>query len=239
MTNRINVLAILPARIGSTRLPRKPLLDLGGKPVIVRTFEGIQSLFEHIVVATDDAEIESVCKEYEVPCIMTSTEHSNGTSRCLEAMEAYGQEFDYIINVQGDEAFIEPSIVEPLLELLQTKKPQAATLKAPLPAYHSNSNVFVVTDKNHKALMFSRNPLPFNRDGIKIQRYQHVGIYAYTPKALKLYCSLEPTPLEKAESLEQLRWMEHGKHWLVAESPKKPISIDTPSDYEAAKMYFK
>jgi 3-deoxy-manno-octulosonate cytidylyltransferase (CMP-KDO synthetase) len=169
---------------------------------------------------------------------MTSEEHKNGTTRTLEAYKSLNEEFDYIINVQGDEAFISEEVLRPLLDLLEEKSPEAATIQAPLPRYHSNSNVFVVTDNAQNALYFSRSPIPAGRD-TKPTRYQHVGVYAFTPNALEKYCNLSPTPLEQMEMLEQLRWLEHGENWAVATAPSKPLSIDTPDDLERAASFLK
>jgi 3-deoxy-manno-octulosonate cytidylyltransferase (CMP-KDO synthetase) len=234
LQNNLRIVAILPARIGSTRLPRKPLLLLGDKPLIARTYHEVRKVFTDVYVATDDSEIQTACEVLDIPCLLTSVDHSNGTTRCLEAYEKLQESFDYIVNVQGDEPFVDEEILQPLLNLLTQDRPDAATLKAPLPPYHSNSNVFVATTLKNEALYFSRSPIPFGRDS-KADRFQHIGIYAYTPSALKLYCNLPPTPAEQAESLEQLRWLEHGYEWKVAEAPKKPLSIDTLEDYERAK----
>jgi 3-deoxy-manno-octulosonate cytidylyltransferase (CMP-KDO synthetase) len=232
------IIAILPARMGSTRLPRKPLLELGGEPIIVHTYKRVKSVFETIYVATDHQEIAAVCASYNIPVIMTSSDHLNGTSRCLEAYEKLDEEFDFIVNVQGDEAFISDDILEPLLDLLTSEGPEAATIIAPIQDEHRESNVFVVHDRYDHAMLFSRSPIPFSRDGAAVQRSQHVGVYSFTPDALRNYCSMAPTTLELAESLEQLRWMEYGRKWKLARAPRKPLSIDTFSDYEAAKSRF-
>ena len=158
----------------------------------------------------------------------------NGTTRTLEAFLSLDLEVDYIINVQGDEAFISKEILQPLLDLLEEKQPEAATIQAPLTAHSSNSNVYVVTDNDGRALYFSRSPIPAARNG-EPQRYQHVGVYAFKPEALKAYCAMSPTPLEQHEMLEQLRWLENGKSWAIATAPNKPLSIDTPEDLEAAE----
>jgi 3-deoxy-manno-octulosonate cytidylyltransferase (CMP-KDO synthetase) len=152
----------------------------------------------------------------------------------LEAYELIKDEFDYIINVQGDEVFISEEVLSPLIQLLETTQPQAATLRAPITDHTSSSNVYVVSNCQNEAIFFSRNPIPSSRDG-NIQRFQHIGVYAYTPKALHQYCNLSPTPLEMAESLEQLRWIENGNAWAIATAPVKPLSIDTPEDLESAK----
>jgi 3-deoxy-manno-octulosonate cytidylyltransferase (CMP-KDO synthetase) len=220
--------------MGAQRLPGKPLRLLGGVPIIRRTYSGVKDLFEQVYVATDSDDILVECESQKIPCIRTGSHHVNGTTRTLEAFMSLDLEVDYIINVQGDEAFISKEILQPLLDLLEEKQPEAATIQAPLPANSSNSNVYVVTDNHHRALYFSRSPIPAARNG-QPQRYQHVGVYAYKPEALKSYCAMSPTPLEQQEMLEQLRWLENGKNWAIATAPKKPLSIDTPEDLEAAE----
>ena len=220
--------------MGAQRLPGKPLRLLGGVPIIRRTYSGVKDLFEQVYVATDSDDILAECESQKIPCIRTGSHHVNGTTRTLEAFMSLDLEVDYIINVQGDEAFISKEILQPLLDLLEEKKPEAATIQAPLPAHSSNSNVYVVTDNHHRALYFSRSPIPAARNG-EPQRYQHVGVYAFKPEALKAYCAMSPTPLEQHEMLEQLRWLENGKSWAIATAPNKPLSIDTPDDLEVAE----
>lgn len=220
--------------MGAQRLPGKPLRLLGGVPIIRRTYSGVKDLFEKVYVATDSDDILAECESQKIPCIRTGSHHVNGTTRTLEAFMSLDLEVDYIINVQGDEAFISKEILQPLLDLLEEKQPEAATLQAPLTAHNSNSNVYVVTDNVDRALYFSRSPIPAARNG-EPQRYQHVGVYAFKPEALKAYCSMSPTPLEQHEMLEQLRWLENRKSWAIATAPNKPLSIDTPEDLEAAE----
>ncbi|MGB0508812.1 MAG: 3-deoxy-manno-octulosonate cytidylyltransferase [Schleiferiaceae bacterium] len=234
MSKQNRYLVILPARMGAQRLPGKPLRLLGGVPIIRRTYSGVKDLFEQVYVATDSDDILAECESQKIPCIRTGSHHLNGTTRTLEAFMSLDLEVDYIINVQGDEAFISKEILQPLLDLLEEKQPEAATLQAPLTAHNSNSNVYVVTDNDDRALYFSRSPIPAARNG-EPQRYQHVGVYAFKPEALKAYCSMSPTPLEQHEMLEQLRWLENGKSWAIATAPNKPLSIDTPEDLEAAE----
>ena len=220
--------------MGAQRLPGKPLRLLSGVPIIRRTYSGVKDLFERVYVATDSDDILAECESQKIPCIRTSSHHVNGTTRTLEAYLSLDLEVDYIINVQGDEAFISKEILQPLLDLLEEKQPEAATIQAPLTAHSSNSNVYVVTDNDGRALYFSRSPIPAARNG-EPERYQHVGVYAFKPEALKAYCAMSPTPLEQHEMLEQLRWLENGKSWAIATAPNKPLSIDTPEDLEAAE----
>lgn len=220
--------------MGAQRLPGKPLRLLGGVPIILRTYSGVKDLFERVYVATDSDDILAECESQKIPSIRTGSHHVNGTTRTLEAFLSLDLEVDYIINVQGDEAFISKEILQPLLDLLEEKQPEAATIQAPLTAHSSNSNVYLVTDNYGRALYFSRSPIPVARNG-EPQRYQHVGVYAFKPEALKAYCAMSPTPLEQHEMLEQLRWLENGKSWAIATAPNKPLSIDTPEDLEAAE----
>ncbi|MBA4737961.1 MAG: 3-deoxy-manno-octulosonate cytidylyltransferase [Cryomorphaceae bacterium] len=233
MSKQNRYLVILPARMGAQRLPGKPLRLLGGVPIIRRTYSGVKDLFEKVFVATDSEEIIAECESQKIPCIRTGSHHVNGTTRTLEAFMSLDLEVDYIINVQGDEAFISKEILQPLLDLLEEKQPEAATIQAPLTSQSSESNVYVVTDNDRRALYFSRSPIPAARNG-QPQRYQHVGVYAFKPKALKSYCAMSPTPLEQHEMLEQLRWLENGKSWAIATAPNKPLSIDTTEDLKAA-----
>jgi len=230
-------LVIIPARLGAERLPNKPLKMLGDLPLIAHTFNGVKNVIRDVYVATDSERVHSVCESLKIPCIKTTKEHLNGTTRTLEAYELINDEFDYIINVQGDEVFISEEVLSPLIQLLETTQPQAATLRAPITDHTSSSNVYVVSNCRNEAIFFSRNPIPSFRDS-SIQRFQHIGVYAFTPKALHEYCNLSPTPLEKAESLEQLRWIENGNAWAIATAPVKPLSIDTPEDLESAKALF-
>ena len=220
--------------MGAQRLPGKPLRLLGGVPIILRTYSGVKDLFERVYVATDSDDILAECESQKIPSIRTESHHLNGTTRTLEAYLSLDLEVDYIINVQGDEAFISKEILQPLLDLLEEKQPEAATIQAPLTAHSSNSNVYLVTDNYGRALYFSRSPIPAARNG-EPERYQHVGVYAFKPEALKAYCAMSPTPLEQHEMLEQLRWLENGKSWAIATAPNKPLSIDTPEDLEAAE----
>ncbi|CAI8453752.1 MAG: 3-deoxy-manno-octulosonate cytidylyltransferase [Cryomorphaceae bacterium] len=221
--------------MGATRLPGKPLKEIGGVPLIHRTYDQVASLFTHVVIATDSEDILTYCKAHKLPVVQTGSHHINGTTRMLEAYQHIGKSFEYVINVQGDEPFISETQLGPLCTLLQEHLPEAATLMAPVSTEDSTSNVYVTTDLQQRALLFSRSPIPANHHSTSLQRFQHIGVYAYRPEALERYCALSPTPLEQAESLEQLRWMEHGFHWHVATAQSKPLSIDTPQDLALAE----
>ncbi|MAZ95991.1 MAG: 3-deoxy-manno-octulosonate cytidylyltransferase [Flavobacteriales bacterium] len=234
MSNKNSYLVIIPARLGSERLPNKPLKILGDLPLIAHTYNGVKNMFQHVYIATDSAEICDLCESLNMPYIKTSRQHRNGTTRTLEAYQLLKDQYDYIINVQGDEVFISEKILNPLVNLLETKHPEAATLQAPIKDKDCASNVFVVSNTRNEAIYFSRSPIPSSRGNSSV-RFQHIGVYAYTPQALHSYCNLSPTPLEMTESLEQLRWIENGNTWAIATAPMKPLSIDTLEDLEQAK----
>ncbi len=234
MSTKNKYLIIIPARLSATRLPNKPLKILGDLPLIAHTYNGVKNIIPNVYVATDSNQIHSVCKALNIPCIKTTKEHLNGTTRTLEAYQLIKEDYDYIINVQGDEVFISEEVLNPLIHLLETAQPQAATLRAPITDYTSKSNVYVISNNQNEAIYFSRSPIPWSLDE-SIQRFQHIGVYAYTPETLYEYCNLSPTPLEKAESLEQLRWIENGNTWAIATAPVKPLSIDTLEDLMSAK----
>ena len=233
----MRIAAIIPARLGAERLPNKPLALLGGQPLIQRTYDAVAHLFDEVLVATDATEIAAVCGSLNIPCVMTKT-HPNGTSRCAEAAQHLQETPDYIINIQGDEPFLTNAHIQPLIALLNTAKPEAATVAAPA-LNTSDSNVYVAMDGAQRALYFSRLPIPAERDANgQAKRFQHLGIYAFTPEALNTYIALAPTELEQWEKLEQLRWMYHGHQWYVAIAPDKPLSIDTPEDLKEAGELF-
>lgn len=262
----MKVLAIIPARYASTRFPGKPLAQLGGESIISRVYhrvcrtEGI----DDVVVATDDEEIcdhvEKYCEEGAV--MMTSKEHNSGTERCgevVERLERQGYTYDIIINVQGDEPFVEPTQLQTLIDAFKDPKVQIATLATSIATTEellSPNNVKVVfgtdaedehgfTGPNNKALYFSRQPIPYVRD-VPVEKwlshgayYKHVGIYAFRPEALAKACQPVPCLIEKCERLEQLRWLYMGIPITVRITNHANIGIDTPEDLAAAEAYLK
>ena len=238
----MRVAAIIPARYSSTRLPAKPLQKLGRKSIIERVYEAVHTAVEDVVVATDDIRIMEEVKGFGGEAIMTSAEHRSGTDRCAEALSKMAGEYDVIINVQGDEPFIRKEHIEALLECFDDPTTEIATLAKPMTEAEdmaeivNPNNVKVVTDRNGRALYFSRSAIPYQRDIEAAEWHKHhtylkhLGIYAFRTDVLKAISPLEPTPLEAAEKLEQLRWLENGYNIKVAETPFATIGIDTPED---------
>jgi len=248
-------LAIIPARYGSTRFPGKPLADIGGKLMIKRVYEQSSKVFNDVYVATDDQRILDAVENFGGRAVLTSQNHPNGTSRALEAMykieKLLGEKCDYVINIQGDEPFIEPAQIRELISCFECSSsaeiPQAqiATLaKRFLPGediFNPNTPK-VVFDKNRAAMYFSRSPIPFVRDSERdswvkdCKFFRHIGLYGYRRDVLIKIAALEPTPLEIAENLEQLRWLENGIRIVVAETAFVSHSIDTPGDIELLRV---
>ena len=241
----MKVLAIIPARYGSTRFPGKPLVDINGKPMIRHVYENASKIevISHLVVATDDERIENAVLSFGGNVMITSSEHQSGTDRCNEVvlnLQKQGQIFDIVINIQGDEPFVDASQIEDLVFCFR-KDPmtEIATLKKQITdsdELFSPNVVKVVTDVQQNAIYFSRNPIPYlrgNDRNIWIEKrkyYKHIGIYAYSFLTLQKVVTLSQSGLEVAESLEQLRWIENGYKIKVAETFVENISVDTPED---------
>lgn len=242
-------LGIIPARYASTRFPAKPLAILGGKPVIQRVYEQVTSVLPDAVVATDDERIAEVVRSFGGNVVMTSTEHRSGTDRCYEALTKTPGEFDVVINIQGDEPFIQASQLQSVMDCFQDEETQIATLVKPFtPAdgYDALENVNspkVVINKNSQALYFSRSIIPFTRNKDRKEwlaghtYYKHIGLYAYRTEVLREITSLPQSSLELAESLEQLRWLENGYVIKVGLTQVETIGIDTPQDLEKAEEF--
>ena len=228
-------LGIIPARYASTRFPAKPLAMLGGKTVIQRVYEQVAGVLDDAYVATDDERIEAAVKVFGGKVVMTSVHHKSGTDRCYEAMVKIGQGFDVIVNIQGDEPFIQPSQLHAIKACFDDAATQIATLVKPK----------VVVSANWKALYFSRSVIPYLRGVDKsewLRRhtfYKHIGLYAYRAEVLKEITSLPQSSLELAESLEQLRWLENGYTIKVGISEVETIGIDTPEDLARAEAFLK
>ena len=247
----MRTLAIIPARYASTRFPGKPLAQLGGKPMIAWVWDSVTALplLDEAVVATDDSRIAEAVKTLGGNVMMTRSTHRSGTDRCgevLEALEAEGKQFGVVINVQGDEPFVQQEQLKSLIKCFEHDDTQIATLKTAIRSeaeLFSPNNVKVVCDHKGNALYFSRQPIPYLR-GVEQEKwlqqqdyYKHVGIYAFRTSVLKEVVSLSPSPLEKSESLEQLRWLENGYNIRVSETPTSNMGIDTPEDLAAAEQY--
>ena len=238
-------LGIIPARYASTRFPGKPLALLGHKPMIQRVYEGASSLFEHLLVATDDQRIYDAVVAFGGKVVMTSPEHSSGTERCAEAASLYEKEsgfrFSHVVNIQGDEPLIQSRQLQTLLDCINVPNTPIATLIRPLDKVEELENpnvVKVVVDLSFRALYFSRAPIPMLRDAGHGREsgehkfYTHIGLYAFRREVLEEVVNLPPTLLEQAESLEQLRWMEHGIGIRTAVTTLPSLGVDTPEDLE-------
>jgi len=243
--------AIIPARYASTRFPAKPLAVLGGKPVIIRVCEQASKVFDHVFVATDDERIFNAVKDGGFTPIMTRTDHKSGTDRCYEAFCKCGVKADVVVNIQGDEPFIQPSQLQTVKSLFDSPETDIATLVKPFGADASFDKVAnpnspkVVVDDNWNALYFSRSVIPYLR-GIPENEwpsrhtyYKHIGLYAFKASVLKAVTELPQAPLEKAESLEQLRWLSAGYRIKVGVTDVETIGIDTPDDLAAAEAFLK
>lgn len=244
----MNFIGIIPARYASTRFPGKPLADLGGKPMIQWVYENTQQSLENVIVATDHPDIESAVKKFGGRVAMTSPDHQSGTDRCAEVIEMIQdkeQHFDVVLNIQGDEPFIRNTHLRLLMQAFEKEEDtQIATLANVIdgPSDLFNPNVVkVVRGKDGRAIYFSRSAMPHQRNrpeedwftGFKYMK--HLGMYAYKADTLKEITKLKASPLEQAESLEQLRWLENGYRIKVHITTEVSIGIDTPEDLEKAR----
>ena len=236
---------VIPARLASSRLERKALADLGGKPMVVRVAErSAQSAANRIIVATDAQEIESVCKAANLEVMMTREDHPSGTDRLAEVALQLGLNDEAIVvNVQGDEPLIPVDLINQVANTLQSK-PHCAMATAAV-AIHDQSEITnpnavkVVLSKNNEALYFSRSAIPFDRNHTSPIYYRHLGIYAYRTGFLKAFSNLAISPLEQAESLEQLRALWHGYAIAVHITPESPPpGVDTQADLDRARQFF-
>lgn len=242
-------IAIIPARYASTRFPAKPLALLGGKPIIERVYTQVSKAVDDVVVATDDRRIYDAVESFGGRAVMTSAEHRSGTDRCYEAFRKVGGDFDAVINVQGDEPFIQPSQIEAIERCFDDPATDIATLVKPfapddgLDALENPNSPKVVIDAESHAIYFSRSVIPYLR-GIDRSEwlsrhtfYKHIGMYAFRARALARVTALPQSTLEKAESLEQLRWIENGFRIGVGISCVETIGIDTPEDLARAERF--
>ena len=239
-------LVVIPARLGSTRLPRKPLADISGKPMVIRVAERAkQSLAQSVVVATDSPEIQAACDEHRIECLLTSENHPTGTDRIAEVAQLLKLPSNtLIVNVQGDEPLIPPELINQVANTLAEHEQCAiSTVAVPItdPSEINNPNVVkVVLNRSGEALYFSRAPIPFVRDAQsnhKIEHLRHLGIYAYRAEFLQAYSRLEAAPPEQAEALEQLRALWNGYRIAVhTASEAPPAGVDTPEDLERVRQ---
>ena len=239
-------IGIIPARYASTRFPGKPLAILGGKTVIQRVYEQASSVLEEAYVATDDERILQVVEQFGGRAVMTRADHKSGTDRIEEAAEKIGTDADVIINVQGDEPFIQPSQIETMMRLFDNPTTQIGTLGKRFDSIEATLNPNspkIVTDLQWFALYFSRSIIPFVRgkeqtEWLKSYPFlKHLGLYAYRREVLHEVTQLPQSHLELAESLEQLRWLENGYRIRVGLTDVETVGIDTPEDLERAEEF--
>lgn len=238
----MQILGIIPARYGSTRMPGKPLVEINGKTMIQRVYE--QALrsqkLSKVVVATDNDKIFNHVVSFGGEVLMTSPQHQSGTDRCAEIIRMPGQQhWDVVVNIQGDEPYIQPEQIDLLCSCFENPQTQIATLVKEIKASEelfNHNNVKVILNKNRQALYFSRSPIPYCRnfpeqEWIKQNTYyKHIGIYGYRAEKLRAIASLPKTKLEITESLEQLRWLENGYTIHTEITNMESIAIDTPDD---------
>jgi len=231
---------IIPARIGSSRFPNKVLADIGGMPMVIRTAKAVEGI-DRVVIATDSQEVLERAKTFNIDAVLTSTEHQSGTDRIYEAVSSLGLDDDeVIVNVQGDEPFIETQVVQAIYDLTKKNKSNERIMMNSCYKYINNPEaddpniVKVVTDDNDIALYFSRAKVPYPRDHHFDQYKGHLGIYGFTVKSLRTFCQLPLAPLEEIEKLEQLRALFHGYEVAMTEVETQSFGIDTPEDLEKA-----
>lgn len=240
-TQSIRILGVIPARYASSRFPGKPLIDLKGKTMIQRVYEGVKksSLLTEVIVATDDVRIEAEVKRFGGKVIMTSGEHPSGTDRCGEVARLF-PDFDVVINIQGDEPLVDFRQIDQLANAFRNLETKIATLgikQVSMEDILNPNRIKIVVDQNQNALYFSRSPIP-NFENYKGEPlnfypfYRHIGLYGYRTETLQELVSLTPTLLEQIESLEQLRWIYYGYKIHVVDTEIETPNIDVPEDVE-------
>jgi 3-deoxy-manno-octulosonate cytidylyltransferase (CMP-KDO synthetase) len=239
-------IAVIPARLEAQRFPKKLLQDLGGAPVIVRTYEAAlrTGLFDEVIVATDSEDIYQTILQYDGKAVMSTKVHDCGSNRIAEAVA--DMDVDIVVNVQGDEPFTNRGDLERLIDVFENDSEHQidlASLMHPLEEeseIEDPNNVKVIVDKFHNAIYFSRSPIPYHRDeNVDIVIHKHIGIYAFRKKALMEFYTAKPTPLELAEKIECIRYLEYGKKIRMVETSNHSIGIDTPRDLEKARLLWK
>lgn len=236
-------IGIIPARYASTRFPGKPLAEINGKIMIQRVYEQAKkaSALHHVVVATDDERIQKAVLDFGGEVVMTSSEHQSGTDRCLEALRQQEMEFEIVVNIQGDEPFISPDQINLILSCFHQENTEIATLVKLIEdekELWNTNKPKVLMDEDDFAIYFSRQCIPYLRDVEKekwleeFNFYKHIGMYAYRTETLAELCALKPSRLERAEGLEQLRWIENGYKIKTAITDEEALSVDSPEDLE-------
>lgn len=238
----MHIVAVIPARLGSTRLPRKILRDIAGRPMISWVYEAARAskLLDEVIVATDSGEIMDVCRQHGYNARMTSPECKSGTERVYEVSREV--EADVYINVQGDEPLTRPEHLDVLVRLMRKKTIQVGTVKTRCsqPDINNPNAVKVVCDQKGKALYFSRTTIPFDRDKTgKVEYFKHLGFYAYRKPALEKFITWPESQLELSERLEQLRFLDNGVPLHVAETPFDTVGVDTEEDVRRVEEILK
>ncbi len=246
----MRIIGIIPARYASTRFPGKPLVKLGGQYIIERVYRQVEGTLDRVVVATDDERIAEAVRSFGGEVVMTSSAHRSGTDRVMEAYTKVGESYDVVVNIQGDEPFIQPSQIRSLCACFEDESVDIATLVKPFAPndgwdkLQNPNSPKVVVDKQMHALYFSRSVIPYLRGEEEREKwltmhtyYKHIGLYAYRTEALRQITAMPQSPLELAESLEQLRWLENGLTIKVATTDTETIGIDTPEDLKLAEEY--
>jgi 3-deoxy-manno-octulosonate cytidylyltransferase (CMP-KDO synthetase) len=234
----MNVLGVIPARLASSRLPRKVLREIAGRPMVWHVWDRARRspALGEVVVATDSAEVLTACRALGIPAMMTSPDHPSGTDRVWEVSRQ--RPADVYVNIQGDEPLVTSGHLELLVEPFRLRpETQVSTLciRATAEELPKSTVNKVVRDAENRALYFSKYPIPYDRDGVQPIRYKHVGLYAYRAEALDRFHRLSPSPLERAECLEQLRFLEHGIPIVVMETEEATIGVDTEDDLAAVQ----
>ncbi len=246
MIKQLNAIGIIPARYASTRLKVKPLVDIGGIPLIIRVWKNISESksLKRVVVATDDERILEICNQYGAEAVLTPKELVSGTDRVYNAYKKIGASEEIIVNIQGDEPLLTYDIVDNLLEKFALSSADVATIITKIndeKELFSENCVKVVIDKNNIAIYFSRSPIPYLRDKAKSEWienalfWKHIGIYAYKKEALEKFVNLPVSKYENLEKLEQLRLLEENAKYLCVECNKQLIGVDTPEDLELVR----
>ncbi len=241
----MKVLGIIPARYASTRLPAKALIDLAGKTMLQRVYEKAKSaqFLDKIIIATDDERIFKSAQSFDAEVMMTSTSHQSGTDRCAEVVQKTEEKFDFLVNIQGDEPFLFSEQIDELISILNPKI-EIATLVRKIDSFKKmmdDTSPKVVLNTKKEAMYFSRNAIPFVRDlaqsewHLEHDFYAHIGLYAFRIDILQQIAILPVSALEKAEKLEQLRWLENGFKIQTTTSKYESFSIDTEADLIAAR----
>ena len=249
--NLDEILGIIPARYYSTRLEGKPLLKIGGKTMIEHVYKACEKKLPNLIVATDDERIVDEVYSFKGNVVLTSKDHENGTTRCLEAYQMWSNKLSpqtkYILNIQGDEPLLSQNHLDKLINCFKDKETSIATLACETTVNDNleEGKVYLTKDINNFALYFSRFPIPFLRDVSKKdwtmnnKYYQHIGIYGYTVSALKMFCEMNPSKLENNEKLEQLRWLEAGYKIKVGITKIPSYPVDNKDDLEKVRLLFK